>query len=742
MGDKDVKSFMKMIRKGKWDKEEQDEELIIDYNTTSENKKFQTRLANFLRQSKIITAARIFNSFLSIFLIAQFCAYTYVGHLFENLIWAWVNTFIRLTLAFHAMLELIMSTDMKDHILSMQFVVELALVVPYFIIFVITKQPPDLDRTFQMHITYANLIALFKVPDLCNLIENEVNKQLVNITLTVFSIVFMFAGLVMYIFKVSSDALNKNVANLQDLQQKGYYDYIFFVMTIISTVGYENPFYGNIVLRMFIVVIIIISIATVPAKSSELISILSNKSVYSRISYKRVDSTEFIVLCGSLGTSSVINFLLEFFHEDHGNAQKHCIILNPNRPDNDMENLLRDPKYEKIIVYIQGNPLDEIDLRRAQADKAKAVIIMCNKHSINPEEEDSRTILIAIYIKKYLSTHPESQTRLCFQLLRTDGKSHYSLPANKQDKNDQLICLEELKLSLFAKSCLCPGLIAMITNLINSAGDLESDSSTPKWLEEYWHGIGFEIYKTQLSKVFKNKTFAEAANIIYKKFNAILFGIDLESGKPKICINPGSKKLVKDDIVGYIIAEDKEVADKIRDYDMEEKVQKEEEGGTDVHRIEALKSIGKLIDNEMGQGNTKLGSGNSDFNLHIQRNCIVSKTKIDINRVTYENMNGNILATNHIILAGLVSNLHHFVIPLRSKYLNKIPPIIILNEDKPDHKTWSPISYFPEIYYVKGTALNEKDLYRVNISKASRVVILSNRIEFSREDEDDKSNLK
>jgi hypothetical protein len=120
----------------------------------------------------------------------------------------------------------------------------------------------------------------------------------------------------------------------------------------------------------------------------------------------------------------------------------------------------------------------------------------------------------------------------------------------------------------------------------------------------------------------------------------------------------------------------------------------------------------------------------------------VSKTKIDINRVTYENMNGNILATNHIILAGLVSNLHHFVIPLRSKYLNKIPPIIILNEDKPDHKTWSPISYFPEIYYVKGSALNEKDLYRVNISKASRVVILSNRIEFSREDEDDKSNLK
>lgn len=121
---------------------------------------------------------------------------------------------------------------------------------------------------------------------------------------------------------------------------------------------------------------------------------------------------------------------------------------------------------------------------------------------------------------------------------------------------------------------------------------------------------------------------------------------------------------------------------------------------------------------------------------------MVSKTRIDIADVTKDTMNGNILATNHIILSGLVSNLHHFVVPLRSKHLNKIPPIIILNEEKPDLKTWAPISYFPEIYFVKGSALNEKDLYRVNIMKASRVVILSSRIDISDAQDNDKSNLK
>ena len=38
-------------------------------------------------------------------------------------------------------------------------------------------------------------------------------------------------------------------------------------------------------------------------------------------------------------------------------------------------------------------------------------------------------------------------------------------------KNDQILCIESVKLSLLAKSCLCPGLIALVTNLIKSSAD-------------------------------------------------------------------------------------------------------------------------------------------------------------------------------------------------------------------------------------------------------------------------------
>ena len=38
-----------------------------------------------------------------------------------------------------------------------------------------------------------------------------------------------------------------------------------------------------------------------------------------------------------------------------------------------------------------------------------------------------------------------------------------------EKKHDQIVSVESMKLSLLAKSCLCPGLVALITNLIKSS---------------------------------------------------------------------------------------------------------------------------------------------------------------------------------------------------------------------------------------------------------------------------------
>jgi len=98
---------------------------------------------------------------------------------------------------------------------------------------------------------------------------------------------------------------------------------------------------------------------------------------------------------------------------------------------------------------------------------------------------------------------------------------------------------------------------------------------------------------------------------------------------------------------------------------------------------------------------------------------------------------------NHIILCGAADNFLNFITPLRAKYLEKYPPIVLLNEIEPTEKAWNLVSLFPDIYYVKGTALNERDLIRANIEKASTIVILASEqescIRDSKPNEDDRS---
>lgn len=46
-----------------------------------------------------------------------------------------------------------------------------------------------------------------------------------------------------------------------------------------------------------------------------------------------------------------------------------------------------------INRHLIGNALNDKDLKRAKASKARAIFIMTNKFSKDPDEEDAKTIL-------------------------------------------------------------------------------------------------------------------------------------------------------------------------------------------------------------------------------------------------------------------------------------------------------------------------------------------------------------
>ena len=85
---------------------------------------------------------------------------------------------------------------------------------------------------------------------------------------------------------------------------------------------------------------------------------------------------------------------------------------------------LHDPNYEIFISYINGNPITNKDLKRADTEKAKACILLTNKNAIDPVGTVHKNILIGLAIKKYVADHnPRNQNmRLCMQLIKPESK--------------------------------------------------------------------------------------------------------------------------------------------------------------------------------------------------------------------------------------------------------------------------------------------------------------------------------
>ena len=72
-----------------------------------------------------------------------------------------------------------------------------------------------------------------------------------------------------------------------------------------------------------------------------------------------------------------------------------------------------------------------------------------------------------------------------------------------------------------------------------------------------------------------------------------------------------------------------------------------------------------------------------------------------------------------------MTNLNDLIRPLRAKYLRKLVPILILCPSELKHSAWEQLALFEAILYFRGSGLEESELRRAGIYKASRVLVLS-----------------
>lgn len=416
------------------------------------------------------------------------------------------------------------------------------------------QNPPILRRAspvqdIVMYIVYAcsnvRILRALKLGKESVIFEDAVARYLAEISLNVIVFLLFFAALVEFLER--------------ETYSYEFHTWIYYVWVTLSTVGYGDITPHTVAGRTAAMVMIGFAVISVPKVTNELIEKMSLQSVYMRATYvPKSRSSKHVLICGDLASTSLRNFFEELFHEDHENTDLSAVILLPNPPTVETILLMREPQYLFSSVFLEGSALVESDLKRAKAETARAIFIMSNKFSANPDEEDAKSILLNLSIKRYLSSRLRQDMLYCTQLIRPENRRHLSKnDANELDENDLVVCLNEIKMGAMAKAVVCPGANTLIMNLVTSFSDSglsgDDDDSysqshngvqrrSANWIKEYEMGCGWEIYTTTLSSVFSDANFCELSYALFEKIGVVLFALEItdlkNEGQSRLVLNP------------------------------------------------------------------------------------------------------------------------------------------------------------------------------------------------------------
>ncbi|CAD8072511.1 unnamed protein product [Paramecium primaurelia] len=651
---------------------------------------------------------------------------------FNNVDWlSTIDIIVCSLYLFEYLLKTFAAQHRLQYILEVNSAVELFTLMPLFIL----QEQDNWDYLTRL-INISRVIRFLRVVKTISKYyqvgDNEfggVNKQIYTISLTILTLIIVTAG----VLQAFESPKRKELIALDQENQCGasidectFHEMVYFTVVTLATVGYGDVTPQTEEGRVCVIVLIIIVLVVIPKQMNELIRLMGLQSVYARAFYKWNPEVPHIIICGHVSVAALRNFCSELFHQDHGSQDKNAIIMRLTKPNTEMEIFLHNPKYELFLTYLQGSPMVDRDLKRAAATQAKACVILTNKQIVNSQSSDHKNILIGLQIKKYVNHITGGNIRLCMQLIKPESKLNYRQALGLKVITDQIISVEEFKMNLLAKSCFCPGIIALIGNLITSAGEQEGDMEY-EWLNEYTKGMGHEIYRTDLSFKFQGKSFSEVATIVYNEFKGILFGIEFDIGKYTIIrLNPGSyiiPNTTEANVHAYIICEDKKVADQVATYEMTT----EEIANYHYQLLQKSKQKEKLPDDEEEEkfdDPLLYGKDSIEEAEMLEQDYVLDPEPISLMTVTPTSLQDSTEITNHIVVCGIHPSIYYFLLALRAKYLKELQFVVILAPEQPT-KQWEYINRFPKVRFIKGSPLTSDGLLRANINFADKAVIFA-----------------
>ncbi|KAH9128328.1 hypothetical protein AeMF1_001503 [Aphanomyces euteiches] len=353
---------------------------------------------------------------------------------------------------------------------------------------------------------------------------SAVQQQLISLGLLITSIVFVSACLFQLVENSYRDSIITADGRVVD-ESLTLGDCFYFILVTISTVGYGDVIPVTTFGKFVTCAMILMSLVMLPKEVNRLIELLSMQSPFRR-TYNPHPANPHVLLLGYVSNATTLmDFINEFYHPDRivGNGDGiatmnniPCVIMAPMEPTEEVRALLLNPLLQNKVIYIKGSIFNEDDFRRVGGDMAQAAFLLTDKNSNDSTAEDANTVLRSLLLE---NANPLLQVFM--QVIRpsyTEVLTH--------NHRHHVLCIDELKLNLLAKNCLCPGLSTLVCNLFRSS-NIPDALPAAEWRREYMEGCTMEIYTTAAPFYLTDLPFTQAASILYDIFDGevILVGV-------------------------------------------------------------------------------------------------------------------------------------------------------------------------------------------------------------------------
>ncbi|CAO3626501.1 unnamed protein product [Cunninghamella blakesleeana] len=328
-------------------------------------------------------------------------------------------------------------------------------------------------------------------------------------------------------------------------------DSLYVVMVTLSTVGYGDITPRTEGSRVVMMTLIVVSLAILPNLLADVARTLQKRNDGG--GHVSKGSLPFILIVGSFTPTQVNEILNGFLDREHAEPHLNVIFLDINPPSEELKLMERNSMWGHRIQFLHGSVLNEDTLIRVRARHAKAIFTISDHNTEDQAKEDERNTV------RLWSLH-------CFTVIHKVPIYTYNLSPSTaiyQKVAQEIICVGEFKQYLLAMNCRCRGVSTLLTNLLHQRQPL--DRYDEPWQAQYDDGSCNEIYTEKAAKCLVGLTFADAAWIVYRECQAILFAVKVKienTDRYEILLNPRKFYVIKDDdLCVYICESPREVRD-------------------------------------------------------------------------------------------------------------------------------------------------------------------------------------